>query len=81
MGNHGAEHIEGVFQCDGIDDQLGAEGFNLFEGGEAEGVVHEAQAAGIYVVNSRFVIETEQVDKERTHLACSKDENSHGVGD
>ena len=79
VGNDAAEHVEGVFERDGVHYQFGAEAVDFLERGEAQGVVHEAQALRVDVVDGCLVVETEQVDEEGAHLARAKDEYSHGV--
>lgn len=55
---------ESVFETDCIDDKFGRKLLNLFECGEAHGVVHEAEALGVNVVDGYFVVEGEQIGKE-----------------
>ena len=77
QGEYFVEHTEGVFQRYGIDDQLRAEGLNLFKSGEALGVIGEAQTVRVDVVNRSFVVETQKVNEERTHFSGAEDKDFH----
>ena len=71
QGNHLPEHVQRVFQRDGVDDQFGTEGLDFVRRGEPLRVVHEAQPFGVDVVHRRLMVEAEQVHEERAHLSCT----------
>ena len=64
------KYRDGVLQRDGIDKQFGLEGLNLLVGRKALTIIREAHAFGIALEDSHLVVETQQVDEERAHLAC-----------
>ena len=69
--NNLLEDGDGVLQRHGVDEQLGAERLYLFVGGEALAVVGEPHALGVALKHGHLVVETQQVDEEAPHLACS----------
>ena len=50
------EHVERVLEGDTVDDEVGAEGFDFVEGGEALGVVEKAHSLGVNLVDCAFVV-------------------------
>ena len=77
VGGQQRQHLlvdgDGVLQRDGVDDQLWSEAGYLVDAGEALAVVGEPHALRVAVVDGHFMVETEQVDEERPHFACTKD--------
>ena len=68
---HLFKHRDGIFQRYRIDEQFGLKGLNLVVGGETLTVVCKSHAFGISLKHSHFVVETQQVDEERSHLSCA----------
>ena len=71
MRDNFSESVERVFQRHGVYYKFGAEAVHLVERCEALRIVHKAQPLGVGVVHGRLVLEAEQVDEKRAHLACA----------
>ena len=61
---HLTEDVKGIFERNGVDDEIGLEGVYLIEGCEALGVVHKAQPFGVDVEDCCLMLKAEQVNKE-----------------
>ena len=59
MRNDLTEHIERVFQTHGVDDEVRTELLNLLHRGETLGVVEEAHALRVDVINGHLMVETQ----------------------
>lgn len=75
--HHLLENIKRVFQGHGVDDQFWFKFGDFLKRREALGVIHEAQSLWVDVVDSGGVFKTQQVHKERAHLARSQYQDFH----
>lgn len=75
--HHLLEDIKRVFQGHGVDDQFWFKFGDFLKRREALGVIHEAQSLWVDVVDSGGVFKTQQVHKERAHLARSQYQDFH----
>ena len=71
IGHDFLEGRDGVFHRNGVDDQLRLELLHLLQTLKTVTVVGEPQASGVFLIHGYLVVEAEQVDEERSHLACS----------
>ena len=71
VGNDLLEDRNGVLQRDGIDEQLGLKRAYLVVCGEALTIIRETHALRVALEYGDLVVETQQVDEETSHLACT----------
>ena len=77
QGHYLTEGVDGVFDGNGVDDELRLEVAYFFEVAEALAVEGEAQALRVGIVYGDFVLEGQQVAEEGAHLACAEYQYFH----
>jgi hypothetical protein len=75
-----AEGVEGVVECDAVDDDMRVKAGDFERLLKAQGVVEEAKALGVIFEDGDFVVETEEVGEESAHFAGTEDKYLHGWG-
>ena len=66
-----------VFNGHCIDDQLRCKVLHLVQCGKALAIICEAQSSRVFLEDTHFMVEAEQIDEERSHLSCTHDKNLH----
>ena len=80
QGHHLAEGLDGVFDGDGVDDELRLEGAYFVEVAESLAVEGKAEALRVGVVYGDFVLEGQQVAEEAAHFAGAENQYFHRGG-
>ena len=68
-----AEGVQRILYCNGIDNQFRFEVLDLFQCGEAIGIIHETQLVRVDIEHGCLMLKTQYISKEGAHLAGSED--------